>query len=161
MSEKFQRLKNERDKLGIVTKAKDDITQVEVERWQKCIHQQFASLRYDVDFGHKYESVKPLNIYVEPDPSRKCSFLLQPFLDSVFNKTLNESAFTTKKDLEKCWDVLFGDILGISEAEKQKEDSSMPNPTNYISSALKAKWNVTFTKTEEYGRSKKAKGDVH
>lgn len=163
MSDKFERLKNEKERLGIVKKVKNEITDVEIERWQKGIREQFAALRYEVDFGKKYEPVEPLNVYVKPDPNNKCSFLLQPFLDSLFDKDIEASAFDKKKkkDFNSCREVLFGDILSIVDAKEHKEDTSKPNPSNLISSALKSKWNVVFTKSESYGRSKKAKGDIH
>ena len=148
-------IKDERDQ---APKAKEEITESEVERWRKSIHQQFAALRYDVDFGHEYETVKPLSIYVKPDPRRKYSFLLQPFLDGLFDDDFEVSAFATKKDFNTCRKMLFDDILSIAEAKKRKEDDSKP-PFN-ISSALKSRWNVIFTKTESCGRSKYAKGDL-
>jgi hypothetical protein len=135
-----------------------------MQLWQDTINGYFSSLRYIVDNGRELEPIiQPMSIFVEPDPTGKSSFLLQPLLDDVYDGKQKASLFN-KKDFEICRKVMFDDIPTPSEREDliaKKDAIDEPTPTRLemfdISIALTSMWNVTFTKTKD---SKRRNGKV-
>jgi hypothetical protein len=104
-------------------------------------------LRYIVEQGDTYQPiVDRMKICVLPDTSRKASFCLQTFLDNISSENYKASAFSRKTDFDKCWEVLFGDILTLSEVEAAK--AKRKKPKNIITTALISEWNVVFGKNE-------------
>jgi len=142
--DKCERLKSESRKLGVVEKERKELSQRELEGYQKIIRGHFDLLRYLVEKGNADQ----IKICVEPDPTGKSSFLLQPFLDNLWDSNIDSSAFSTKAEFEKCREVMFGDIMSEREAKKDKKKQSKL----VIAHALTIEWNVIYSKNEQLSR---------
>jgi hypothetical protein len=145
--EKAARLESEMEKLGIAKKEKCEMTEIEIRQYHDGVRSNFDMLRYIVEQGDTYQPiVDRMKICVLPDASRKASFCLQTFLDNISSENYKASAFSRKTDFDKCREVLFGDILTLSEVEAAK--AKRTKPKNIITTALISEWNVVFGKNE-------------
>lgn len=163
--EKEKRWKDEMKAFNVVEKKKAVLTDDELKHHQDSVRGHFDVLRYLVDQGTEFRPIfEPVKICVKPDPDGRASFSFQFFLDSLYERQFVKSAFSAKegstkkenasaeKDFERCYDLFFGDICSVDEAKTKK------NPKNNITMGLISEWNVVYTKTEECGKTKKAKG---
>eukprot|EP00804_Cyclotella_cryptica_P010431 CCRYP_020963-RC/>CCRYP_020963-RC protein AED:0.20 eAED:0.20 QI:1138/1/1/1/0.5/0.33/9/82/570 len=159
---KNKRLESEMKKLGIEKKERPNLSANEMKEWNDSINCYFSSLRNIVNNGTALEPImRPIVISVKRDPTGRNGFLLQPFLNALYDNKRKESMFTAQ-DFEICHKVLFGDIPTPDEIEELKEnkrDGKKPSKMEMfnISIAVISKWNVIFNKTESYGTSKAAK----
>ena len=174
LADKLDRLKAEKEKLGIEQKPEIEISDQEMKEYRDSITGYFASLRHIVDTGAKLEPiVKPVVFPVEPAAANEdCSYLLQKFLDDLYNKEFkglewevfceqNPSLKIKVDDFKICHKLMFGDMMTDCQREELKSKGKQLRgvvESFDISIGLIAKWNVKFTKSEAYGETKKAKG---
>jgi hypothetical protein len=153
---KEQRLEAEMKKFNVTMKEKSVLTDYEIGQYHDNLRCHFDQLRYLVCQGTQFEPIfEPVIVCVQPDQDNRASFSLQSFLDSLYDKNYNKisSAFSTKKDFERCWELFFGDICSVDEAKASKKKQ-----TNIITMGLISEFNVIYTKSEAFDKTKGAKG---
>jgi hypothetical protein len=156
---KNKRLESEMEKLGIEKKETPELTAKEMKEWNDSINCYFSSLRNIVNNGTKFEPImKPIVISVERDKTGRNGFLLQPFLNDLYDEKRKPSIFKAD-DFEICRKVLFDDSPTPDEIEQLKKRKPVGKMKRFnISIALISKWNIIFNKTESYGKSDAARG---
>jgi hypothetical protein len=136
-----QWLEEQRKLLGVEKKEGRQLTDEDIIEYNSIIREHF----YDLD---AMVAVDPMKVCVESDPQGNHSFLLQPFLDGLFEKKRNDKVFN-KKDFDRCRNALFGDI---------SRDELGQRTTSGIPADIISEWNVVFTKDKCYGNSRKMRG---
>eukprot|EP00956_Cyclotella_meneghiniana_P004100 scaffold4989_cov64-Cyclotella_meneghiniana.AAC.1 len=140
---KQKRLEDEMAKLGVVKKEKHAITNDELQQYRDNIKLQCEQMQFLV--GPPDQGFEKVKVCVKPDQDGRASFSLQSFLDSLYDGNMAASAFTTKKDFNRCYEVFFGDIDSVSKAKAVK-----------IAKGLIYDFNVEYSNNEVYKITKKA-----
>lgn len=99
--ERDERLRTEREKLGIEKKERIQLTDEDMFKYNAIIRDHFRDLDAMTNVAMK--------VCVEPDPEGNHSFLLEPFLDNLYDNKRNTKVFN-KKYFDRCRDAFFGDI---------------------------------------------------
>ena len=161
LHDKVVRLKGEMEKLGVEQKPKLVMSDKEMKEYSDSIADYFASLLHIVDNGVQLKPIVKPVFYVEPNTSGKCSYILQSFLDYLYDKKYKKGKKNRGKreDFDICHKLLFGTIptcAELAEMKEQKKEGRKPLAIEMfdISIGLISRWDVKYNTTEQFDEGK-------